>query len=183
MSINDSLVSEHIAGEQSPAKGRRERNMADAMERRRQALELRKAGMTYQVIADKLGYRNRNGAWKSIKSALRDIPAEAAHEVKAIELERLDTLLKSIWSGALSGSLGAVDRAIRIMERRARLLGLDATPQVDVHHDWREAARAQGLTDADIEAATEQAATLFEQIATGQAVVVAQAGEAKEGGE
>ena len=35
-------------------------------------------------------------------------------------------------------------------------------------HDWRETAKAQGLTDADIEAATEQAATLFEKIATGE---------------
>ena len=52
---------------------------------------------------------------------------------------------------------------------------------MDVHHDWREAARATGLTDAAIEELTEQTATLFERIATGQAVAEqAQAGETKE---
>lgn len=48
-------------------------------------------------------------------------------------------------------------------------------------HDWREAAAAQGIPAAAIEAATEQATTLFEQIATGQAAPVT--GEAKEGRE
>lgn len=66
----------------------------------------------------------------------------------------------------------------------AQLIGLYAAQKMDVTmKDWREAARAQGLTDADIEAATEQAATLFEKIATGQAVAVVQVGEAKESGE
>ncbi len=51
---------------------------------------------------------------------------------------------------------------------------------IDIH-DWREAAKAQGMSDADIEAATERAASLFEKIATGAAVPVV--GEAKEGGE
>ena len=50
----------------------------------------------------------------------------------------------------------------------AQLIGLYAAQKIEIH-DWREAAKAQGLTDADIETATEQAATLFEKIATGQA--------------
>ena len=50
--------------------------------------------------------------------------------------------------------------------------------------DWRDDAAAQGIPAADIEAATEQATTLFEQIATGQAEAVkADSSTGSEGGE
>jgi hypothetical protein len=35
-------------------------------------------------------------------------------------------LLKAMWSKAMKGDVARVDRCLRIMERRAKLLGLDA---------------------------------------------------------
>jgi methylmalonyl-CoA mutase cobalamin-binding subunit len=34
-------------------------------------------------------------------------------------------MLNSLWDGAMRGNLLAIDRVLKIMERRARMLGLD----------------------------------------------------------
>jgi len=49
--------------------------------------------------------------------------------VLQLELERLDAMQAAIWDDAMNGHLGAIDRVLKIMERRAKLLGLD---QLDV---------------------------------------------------
>ena len=91
-----------------------------------QALELRKAGATYQAIADQLGYANARGAHKAVASALKLTLREPADEVRDLEVARLDAMLLPLWRRVQQGDERAVDRALRIMERRARLLGLDA---------------------------------------------------------
>jgi hypothetical protein len=58
---------------------------------------------------------------------LASIPAEAVAEYRALEGERLDNLLAIATHQALTKkSLFAIDRCLAIMDRRARLLGLDA---------------------------------------------------------
>jgi hypothetical protein len=51
---------------------------------------------------------------------------EAAAQVRAMELARLDELTLAVWPAARGGDLSAVACVLRIMERRARLLSLDA---------------------------------------------------------
>ena len=46
-----------------------------------------------------------------------------------LESHRLDRAINAIWDKVADGDLNAIDRALKIMERRARLLGLD-TPSV-----------------------------------------------------
>jgi len=96
-----------------------------AHERHLQALELRKAGVTYEVIAGQLGYANASGARKAVLSALKATLREPAAELRELELARLDAMLLPLWRRVQAGDEKAVDRALRIMERRARLLGLD----------------------------------------------------------
>ena len=96
-----------------------------AHERHLQALELRKAGVTYEVIAGQLGYANASGARKAVLSALKATLREPAAELRELELARLDAMLLPLWRRVQAGDEKAIDRALRIMERRARLLGLD----------------------------------------------------------
>lgn len=96
------------------------------LERERQALLLRKEGESLQTIADKLGYAGPSGAYKAIQAAMQAIIQEPAEEVRDMELLRLDTLLQSIWWRAKTGDVPAVQTALKIMERRAKLIGLDA---------------------------------------------------------
>ncbi|HKJ76511.1 MAG TPA: hypothetical protein VKA64_04830, partial [Gammaproteobacteria bacterium] len=52
--------------------------------------------------------------------------AEDAEEVKRLELERLDRMLLSLWPKVTNGDPQAVEKALKVSERRARLLGIDA---------------------------------------------------------
>lgn len=98
---------------------------AEAIARERDALELKRAGVTYDVIADRLGFANRGSAYKAVQRALRRTLQEPADELRSIEADRLDRMQFAVWAKAMGGDLGAIDRVLRIMDRRAALLGLD----------------------------------------------------------
>ena len=103
-------------------------------ERREKALKYRKAGMTYKQIGEQLGI-SFQAAHKLVISALDEITKkinEEADQLRTLEVERLNTLFLSMYNKAIKGDHGAVDRCLRIMERRARLLGLDAPTKQDV---------------------------------------------------
>jgi len=96
-----------------------------AHEKQSAALALALSGADYQTIADKVGYNSRQAAWKAVKSALDKSIRHAADEVRVMQIARLDKMLVSIWASVERGNLSAIDRAIRLEERRAKLLGLD----------------------------------------------------------
>ncbi|MGQ9555903.1 MAG: hypothetical protein ACUVWR_17520 [Anaerolineae bacterium] len=104
--------------------GNQERRIR-TIERDQQALELRKAGVPYLEIAARLGWRSASTAHVAVTRALRRTLQEPADELRELEVARLDALLFAIWPQTSEGNLDAIDRALRIMERRAKLLGLD----------------------------------------------------------
>ena len=95
--------------------------------REAEALSLRLAGYSYGEIASELGYANASGAHKAVMRALEKLhPVEKAEKLRRIEAARLDRLWRRLWAKLEEGDLSVVDRLLKIMERRARLLGLDA---------------------------------------------------------
>lgn len=107
-------------------------------ERQKQALDLRKSGATYDAIGQALGISTQ-GAYKAVIRALDSLNAkisEGAEQLRRLELERLDRLFLAVYPAAISGSFEAVDRALKVMARRARLLGLDAIEKAEI--SWRE---------------------------------------------
>lgn len=106
-----------------------------AAERRAKAVEMRKLGFTYQKIGDELGV-SLAGAHKTVMTALKQLneqTAEGAEEIRRLELERLDEWLVRVAKEIQNGrALPAIDRGIRIMDRRAKLLGLDAPTKLEV---------------------------------------------------
>jgi len=100
-----------------------------------QALELRKAGASFDQIAQHLGYAQRSGAHHAVQRALRESLEKRnqdADEVRELELSRLDDMFLGLWKDAKAGKWLAVDRALRIMERRAAYLGLDAPKKQEI---------------------------------------------------
>lgn len=100
----------------------------EAAGRRIQALELRKAGVSYRAIGDRLGVSEAQ-AHRDVKAAmqaLQKVQDTVAEDVRTMELARLDDMYFSIATQIRNGNHGAIDRGLRIMERRAKLLGLDA---------------------------------------------------------
>lgn len=105
---------------------RRRPDRATLNARYQRALELRQAGLTYSQIADALGYKSTMSAWCAVESALNRRLVERGRNARSMDAARLDDLLKAVWAQALEGNEKAIDRALRILQRRAQLLGLDA---------------------------------------------------------
>ena len=98
------------------------------------ALRLRSLGFSYQAIADQMGVTKAT-AYNRCQRALAAIPAEAVDEFRRLEGQRLDLLLEKAMEKALSeekGALFAIDRVLAIMDRRAKLMGLDAPIKTEV---------------------------------------------------
>lgn len=97
----------------------------------REALELRRAGHTYRSIA-KLQNCSVGAAHNRVSRAIAAyLPKETVAEARAVELDRLDELVdlaRDIAHGADDDEtrLKAIDRLMKIADRRAKLLGLDA---------------------------------------------------------
>jgi len=99
----------------------------DALERQRQALELRRQGLRYEQIADRLGI-DVAAAWRHVMRAYQrslKLNDELAEFNRKLDLERLDAALAALWPSVQAGKGWAIDRLLGILERRARLLGLD----------------------------------------------------------
>jgi hypothetical protein len=131
---------------------------AETAERDAEACRLRARGWSYPRIAAELGFANHSGARLAVARALREIVAEPAEDLRQLELARLDkmwevcvTVLESvhyvvsdgrlIWVGPKGQerpllddgpALQVVDRMLKIQERRAKLLGLDAPAKTKV---------------------------------------------------
>lgn len=100
--------------------------LIEANQKAADAMTLRIAGATYQQIADKLNYADPSGAQKAVERAMQRTIQEPADQLRQLELERLDKLWLGIYPKASQGEPVLVDRAIKIMDHRAKLLGLYA---------------------------------------------------------
>jgi hypothetical protein len=135
--------------------GRFERN-PDTAARDAQAARLRTRGLTYRQIADELGFAGPGKAHEAVKRVLAETVQDAADDLRAVELERLDQMYQAALKVletehyAISHGkviyledggppladdgpvLAAMDRLLKIQERRAKLLGLDAPAKTNV---------------------------------------------------
>lgn len=100
-------------------------------ERRKRALDLRIAGATLAEIAEAHGV-SISTTHEDIRRCLSDIPKASADELRKQEIARLDKLQNACWQDAIHGDLSAIDRALKVIDRRAKMLGLDAPQQVEV---------------------------------------------------
>jgi hypothetical protein len=120
----------HHAG--GPAKGQE----LNAIEQRRQTVAYMVASHhTYREIGDALGVASStlSDDVKAIREQWRERAAADYASFLAEEMAKLDHLERKVLPQALRGdkNLLAVDRALRIIDRRVRILGLDAPSKVD----------------------------------------------------
>ena len=96
------------------------------------ALDLRIAGWTYREIAARLG--------SSVKTVYFDVQeklgvldhenSERAERLRDLEAARLDHLQRMNEKGVRKGSASAIRTAVSILDRRAKLFGLDAPTKI-----------------------------------------------------
>ncbi len=96
------------------------------------ALELRKQGVSYVKIAEMLGLAGPSSAYAAVVTGMKDVLQEPAEELRTLEVTRLDALIEKLWPQLDHPLLGlqAADRVLKVMERRARLLGLDSPVKI-----------------------------------------------------
>lgn len=75
----------------------------------RQALELRKAGSTYDEIAKAVGFGSPQAAHAHVAKALRDLPMDGVMELRTLQIQRTHDLLKSVWRNAYNPRAGRPD--------------------------------------------------------------------------
>lgn len=102
----------------------RHRNRPLASRRRSAALKLVSEGMTYQQVADHLGYRSRGTVHRLVRTAIQALDESAVQDYRQQAAERLERLLSAVWALALAGDLRAARTALRIVDAECRLMGL-----------------------------------------------------------
>jgi hypothetical protein len=94
-------------------------------ERDRDWIELRRQGLIESEIASRYDVRQQTVS-KAILKYVRNLPALAADDLRRLEAERLDALSAALAPAIAKGDPRSIEAAVRISERRAKLLGLDA---------------------------------------------------------
>jgi hypothetical protein len=113
-----------------PTKGEIDENGFSLEEKENKVAELRKAGFTYQRIAEEVGYKQASGASRALKRFFARREVEPDDDVRWLELERLDRLQVALWPRAMKGDNQAVNTIIRIMERRASYLNIEVAKTI-----------------------------------------------------
>lgn len=101
------------------------KSLAEARIKRTRAVELVAQGLSYDEIAEAVGYSHRGSAHRAVFKALAEHEAEEVEILRAMEMDRLDYLLTKIWPKIEEGDLNAIMVAVRISDARRKLLGLD----------------------------------------------------------
>lgn len=119
-----------------PERGAPVRGKAEAARLREvRALELRMAGATFAAIAQSLGYAHRKNAQRAVERAIAAEAAATAPDREAfvqMHLMRTERLIRAHWTRAVGGDTAATETIRRLLERQAKLLGLDKPVRFEV---------------------------------------------------
>jgi len=131
-------------------------NTRNLVEKETTIIELRHEGYVWREIATMVDM-SIAGVVKAYKRALTRHPVAAIEEHRELELDRLDNLQRTYWQPAVAGNLRAADFVLRVIDKRAKLLGLDAPLKVQaevVTYDGSDLDREVERVARIIEAST-----------------------------
>jgi hypothetical protein len=123
----------------------------NAREHEEKAISLRLAGLSYQRIGDAIGI-TPSGAKRCVDRVLARIVKstnETAEQVKQEELLRLDEMQFALYPLAKRGDIKATETILKIQQRRAKLLGLDAPEKLQVEDNLKIKIRWINQADND----------------------------------
>lgn len=116
-----------------------------------QAFALFKAAASYDEIASTVaGLPDAEAAADAVERAIAASPITRDQTAaRVLELERLDSLHKAVWAKALRGDVSAIDRVLRIGERRLSLLGEPERTKAAITEAFEESLDSITTTGAD----------------------------------
>jgi transcriptional regulator with XRE-family HTH domain len=106
----------------------------DMIRKENEALRLRtQEGLTYDQIADALGYTNASGAKKAFHRAVKRIEVEEPSAIAQDSMEKIDHFMSKYWIEAENKNYAAFDRIMRMLDMKHELAHLKVTKsQVEV---------------------------------------------------
>ena len=114
----------------------------EVIEKYEEVVRLRALGLSFQAIAERVGYAGRSGAKEAYTQAIKMWGTEAVDELRVVENERLDHLHRVLLAKletlgrdaeADTGELvSIVNSAISLSRRRGLLNGLDSAKKHEV---------------------------------------------------
>jgi len=113
-------------------------------------LNMRLHGLTFHEIARKVpeaGFKRVSVSriYAIVAKALRSCRDQPARDLRQLELMRLDQLQSAHYKAAMTGDSTAAQRVLAIMDRRAKLLGLDANLEASASLDEARQSLMQKL--------------------------------------
>lgn len=115
------------------------------------ALDLRRRGFTFREISGELRVPLRR-AHRLVKDALTEQAAKAAANAELlIQLQdaRLEKMYKGLAGSAEGGNARSVEVALKLLERQAKLHGLDAPTKQEVKVAYAELSDQELLAEAE----------------------------------
>ena len=105
----------------------------ELFEKERQVVQYRQGGATFDAIAKKLGYADESGARAAFKRAMERMRDDALNaEMRELHRQRLEVALTAIWPDVVKGDLEAIKVMLKILERDAKLYGIDAPVKTEM---------------------------------------------------
>jgi len=95
------------------------------------AMALRLDGHSYKQIAEDLGYATESAAYAAVRKIINTTKRDMSDEMRAIETARIDEAMVIAWDIARNPKnapltkLAALDRVVKLQERRTKYYGLD----------------------------------------------------------
>lgn len=133
-----------------------------AAKRRIEAMQLRQQGFSFKEIGEKLGcsQQRAHAIVHEEFARLRAEQNELAENILRVTNDRIEALLKMQWQRAMQGDRLATETVLKLVDRQARLFGVDAPRKTEARVDLNDTtdpaalkarARMMGLDMSDLE--------------------------------
>jgi hypothetical protein len=117
---------------------RRDAKELTAQEKKKVALGMRLMGMTFQEIADRLGYAGWQGAQQLVKRALDEYTVETARDLRNLQYARLEQIILLNWPEVMRKDPQSTALVLGTMDRIARMFGLEQHERFPADYDETE---------------------------------------------
>ena len=114
----------------------------EVLDKYEEVVRLRALGLSFQGIADRVGYAGRSGAKEAYSQAIKMWGGEAVDELRVIENERLDHLHRVLMArletttrdpeSGVTEIVAVVNSSLNLSRRRAALNGLDSASKHEI---------------------------------------------------
>lgn len=116
-------------------KGHTVRTSPEALERQerdQQALQLRRSGVTWDVIAQQLEYASAGHAYNQVTKLMREYPREDIEAYRDLLIDRQELVIRVLTPKVLKADTWAIDRYLKACDQLARLTGSNRPEKLEL---------------------------------------------------